>query len=83
VINSNDSPEEDRPGTPASSHGVGNIASSPEAAASRRGFIKSGLAAGSIVLSVVNRPAWAEETEDATRSDMASSTHLSHAPREA
>jgi hypothetical protein len=33
--------------------------SSPELVASRRHFIKSGLAAGSIVLSVVSRPAFA------------------------
>jgi hypothetical protein len=33
--------------------------SSPEVVASRRRFIKSGLAAGSIILSVVSRPAFA------------------------
>jgi hypothetical protein len=76
---------ETRAGLPAPGEGI----SSSKVAASRRGFIKAGLAAGSIVLSVVNRPAWAQDkdTKDEdgkdgiTESAAASSTHLSHHPR--
>jgi hypothetical protein len=70
---------------------------SSQVVASRRGFIKAGLAAGPIVLSVVNRPAWANNDKDKdkdkddknrgkdglTESAAASSTHLSHHPRRA
>ena len=50
---------EARAGVPA----PGRVISLSETVASRRGFIKSGLAAGSIVLSVVNRPAWGNDKE--------------------
>ena len=40
---------------------LGRVISLSETVASRRGFIKSGLAASSIVLSVVNRSAWADD----------------------
>jgi hypothetical protein len=78
---------ETRAGLPAPGEGI----SSSEFPASRRGFIKAGLAAGSIVLSVVNRPAWAQDKDKdkkdkdgkdgITESAAASSTHLSHHPR--
>jgi hypothetical protein len=67
-----------------------------EAMASRRRFIKAGLAGGPIVLSVTNRAAWAKDKDKdkdkddkrrrkdgLTESAAASSTHLSHHPRRA
>lgn len=64
------------------------VTSLSEAVASRRRFIKAGLAGGTIVLSVVNRPAWGDDDQGQdqdgrlTRSAAASSTHLSHHPRQ-
>lgn len=97
-MDTNDRPLEAHPETRVGLPVPGGVTSSPEVVASRRGFIKSGLAAGSIVLSVVNRPAWAEEKDKKDKDGMddkgrrkdgltasaaASSTHLSHHPRRA
>jgi hypothetical protein len=75
--------------------GPGRVPLLAEPVASRRGFIKAGLAAGPIVLSVTNRAAWAKDKDKKDKDDKgrrkdgltesaaASSTHLSHHPRRA